>query len=109
MNKEENLQNLINSLYDTIQSRKGKNADNSYTAQLFDKGLQQIVQKIGEESTEVILAAICEKPERVISESADLLYHLMVLWAEQNITPHSVFIELESRTKTSGIEEKKSR
>ncbi len=109
MNKEENLQHLMNSLYDTIQSRKGKNADNSYTAQLFAKGIQKIAQKIGEESTEVVIAATCETPERVISESADLLYHLMVLWAEQNITPHSVFKELESRTKTSGIEEKKSR
>tara|TARA_B100001250_G_scaffold370376_1_gene354497 strand:+ start:167 stop:496 length:330 start_codon:yes stop_codon:yes gene_type:complete len=109
MNKEENLQHIMNSLYDTIKSRKGKNTDNSYTAQLFDKGLQHIVQKIGEESTEVVLAAVCETPEKVISESADLLYHLMVLWAEQNINPYSVFEELERRTKFSGVEEKKLR
>jgi phosphoribosyl-ATP pyrophosphohydrolase len=109
MNKEENLQIVLNSLYDTIHSRKGQNADTSYTAQLFEKGLQRIVQKFGEESTELVIAAICETPERVISESADLLYHLMVLWAEQGITPDSVFKELEHRSKTSGIKEKNLR
>jgi|TARA_B110000438_G_scaffold264928_1_gene277914 phosphoribosyl-ATP pyrophosphohydrolase len=109
MTKEENLQYFLNTLYKTIQSRKGGNIDESYTALLFEKGVQQITKKIGEESTEVIIAALSETPERVISESADLLFHLLVLWANHNITPNSVFKELENRTEASGLEEKSLR
>jgi phosphoribosyl-ATP pyrophosphohydrolase len=109
MKKEENLQYFINTLYDTIQSRKGSKIDESYTAMLFEKGIQQIVKKIGEESTELIIAALSETPERVVSESADLLFHLMVLWAKHDITPDSVFKELQNRANVSGIEEKRTR
>ena len=65
--------------------------------------------KIGEEATEVIVAALRETPDHVISESADLLYHLLVLWAEQGINPEDVFEELQSRAGRSGVEEKESR
>ena len=81
----------------------------SYTAQLFEKGVQGIAQKFGEESTEVIIAALKETKVQVVSESADLLFHLMVLWVERDITPDDVFKELEGRAGTSGLEEKNLR
>ena len=65
--------------------------------------------KIGEEATEVIGAALRETPDHLISESADLLYHLLVLWAEQGIHPEDVVEELQSRAGRAGVEEKKSR
>ena len=68
-----------------------------------------MARKINEESTEVVIAALRETPAHVVTESADLLYHLMVLWAEQDITPEDVFDELASRAGTSGVEEKAAR
>ena len=100
---------FIDTLFDTIKSRQGDNPETSYTAQLFEGGVEKITRKIGEESTEVIVAALRETPAHVVSESADLLYHLMVLWAEQDITPDDVFEELASRAGASGIEENNSR
>ncbi|MBT7943666.1 MAG: phosphoribosyl-ATP diphosphatase [Alphaproteobacteria bacterium] len=100
---------FIDTLYETIKSRRGDDPNESYTAQLFDGGVETIARKIGEESTEVIVAALRETPAHVVSESADLLYHLMVLWAEQDITPDDVFEELAGRAGTSGVEEKESR
>ena len=100
---------FLNELFRVIKSRKGADPDTSYTAQLFDGGVEYISRKIGEESTEVIVAALRDTPARVVSESADLLYHLMVLWAEQDITPEDVFDELASRAGTSGVEEKAAR
>ena len=76
---------------------------------VFEEGLGRITAKVGEEATEVIIAALRETPEHVTSESADLLYHLLVLWAEQGITPEDVFEELRNRAGASGIEEKQSR
>ena len=87
----------------------GDDQETSYTAKLFNGGVEEISRKIGEEATEVIVAALRETPAHVVSESADLIYHLMVLWAEQDITPDDVFEELEGRTGISGIEEKNSR
>ena len=100
---------FIDTLYETIKSRRGDDPNESYTAQLFDGGVETIARKIGEESTEVIVAALRETPAHVVSESADLLYHLMVLWAEQDITPDDVFEELAGRAGTSGVGEKEAR
>ncbi|NQV82748.1 MAG: phosphoribosyl-ATP diphosphatase [Rhodospirillales bacterium] len=100
---------FIDELFGTIKSRQGGDPEKSYTAKLFAAGVENMARKIGEESTEVIVAALRETPAHVVSESADLMYHLMVLWAEQNITPDDVFEELASRAGKSGIEEKDSR
>ena len=100
---------FLDELYKVIESRKGGDPETSYTAKLFEGGLGKMAGKIGEEATEVIVAALRETPAHVVSESADLLYHLMILWAEQEIRPEEVFAELESRAGTSGIEEKESR
>lgn len=109
MNNELTSHQFINTLYNTIKSRKGENSKVSYTAQLFEKGVQGMAQKIGEESTEVIIAALQQTKAQVVSESADLLFHLMVLWAERDIIPDDVFKELEGRAGTSGLEEKNLR
>ena len=103
------INQALDDLFKVIESRKGGDPETSYTARLFEEGLGRITAKIGEEATEVIIAALRETPEHVTSESAGLLYHLMVLWAEQGITPEDVFEELKKRAGKSGIEEKQSR
>jgi len=109
MNESTNTAHFLDQLYETIVSRKGADPKESYTASLFDEGIGKMTRKIGEESTEIIIAALRETPQHVISESADLLYHLLILWAEQGIRPEDVMGELESRTGQTGIEEKESR
>ncbi len=109
MNEESLNRRFIDELFAVIKSRKGADPEVSYTAQIFEGGVQMMARKIGEEATEVIVAALRETPAHVVTERADLLYHLMVLWAEQDITPEDVFEELESRAGTSGIEEKAAR
>ncbi len=109
MNEKPKTSQIIEELFAVIESRKGGDPKVSHTARLFAKGRGKIAKKTGEEAVEVIVAALHQTPDRVVSESADLLYHLMVLWADQGIRPAEVFAELESRVGVSGIEEKKSR
>jgi phosphoribosyl-ATP pyrophosphohydrolase len=100
---------VIDALHAVISSRKGADPSSSYTAKLFSKGPEKISQKVGEEAVEVVIAALSEGREKVVSESADLLYHLMVLWAEKGVEPGQVWDELARRFGTSGLEEKASR
>lgn len=100
---------IVDQLYQTIAGRKGSDPTKSYTAKLFSKGRGKIAQKVGEESVETLVAALSETPERVVSESADLLYHLLVLWADCGVKPAEVWAELERRQGTSGIDEKNAR
>ncbi len=100
---------ILEQLYKVIESRRSADPEVSHTAKLFKQGKGKIAKKTGEEAVEVIVAALHQTPEKVVRESADLLYHLLVLWAEQGIKPKRVFAELESRLGVSGIEEKKSR
>mgnify|MGYP004004441533 FL=1 len=81
-----------------IKDRKEKRPENSYTTTLFEKGLNEIVNKVGEESTEVIVAALNETKQRLIEESGDLLYHLIVLLAEKDIELDKVIEELRGRS-----------
>jgi phosphoribosyl-AMP cyclohydrolase / phosphoribosyl-ATP pyrophosphohydrolase len=81
------------SLYDlqfVIQSRKESGAESSYTKQLFDKGINKIAQKVGEEATEVVIAALNESGENFLEESADLLFHFLVLLAKKGVSIHEV-------------------
>jgi phosphoribosyl-ATP pyrophosphohydrolase len=96
-------------LYETIRSRKGGDPAVSHTAKLFAKGRAKIAQKMGEEAVELAIAAVAETREDVISESADLVFHLLVLWAECGVTIEDVRAELRRREGLSGIEEKKAR
>ncbi|GEO80808.1 phosphoribosyl-ATP diphosphatase [Pararhodospirillum oryzae] len=100
---------IIEALYAVIASRRGVDPDQSYTARLFAKGRVKICNKMGEEAFEVAAAALAEGPDHVVSESADLLYHLMVLWADTGVEPASVWAELARRFGTSGIDEKAAR
>jgi phosphoribosyl-ATP pyrophosphohydrolase len=100
---------ILDTLYQTILSRKGADADTSYTASLFAKGTAKIAQKVGEEAVETCIEALQGNKDNIKAESADLLYHLMVLWADQDIAPEEVYAVLEAREGTSGIAEKNSR
>jgi len=100
---------ILERLYATIESRKGADPDTSWTAKLFAQGRPKIVQKVGEEAFEVSIAALAEGPEALTAESADLLYHLLVLWADAGIEPQDVWAKLAEREGTSGIAEKNSR
>jgi len=94
--KENNLF-FLNELAELIKDRKKNRPKNSYTTSLFDKGLDEIVKKVGEESIEVIIAAKSETKQRLIEESGDLLYHLMALWAEKEVKTSDVIKELVKR------------
>ena len=85
-------------LYQTVIDRKENPEEGSYTAYLFDKGLTKILKKIGEESTEVTIAALAEDNEALIGELNDLFYHVMVLMAEKGITPEQVEAEMIRRS-----------
>ncbi len=84
-------------LYQVIMDRKATLPPNSYTAQLFQAGLARITQKVGEEASETIVAALTEDDGRLIEEIADLTYHLLVLMAARGIQPHAIQAELERR------------
>ncbi|MBC7953574.1 MAG: phosphoribosyl-ATP diphosphatase [Rhodospirillaceae bacterium] len=103
------MTHAIDSLFQVIAARQGADPETSYTAKLFAKGRKKIAQKVGEEAVETALAAMVEGPEGVTSESADLLYHLLVLWAECGVKPDDVWAELNKRAGISGIDEKNSR
>ncbi|MFO1129129.1 MAG: phosphoribosyl-ATP diphosphatase [Rhodospirillales bacterium] len=100
---------VLERLYQTIVSRRGSDPQASYTAKLFAKGRQKIARKVGEEAIEVVVAAMTETPERLADESADVLYHLLVLWAEAGVQPHDVWEKLAAREGVSGIAEKQAR
>ena len=86
-------------LFDVIEDRKKNPTESSYTSSLFQKGLPKISQKVGEEGTEVVVAALAQDDQRLISEIADLTYHTLVLMAARNISLSDVLAELERRHK----------
>ncbi|MDV7341691.1 phosphoribosyl-ATP diphosphatase [Terasakiella sp. A23] len=100
---------VLDQLFETISSRKGADPSESYTAKLFSKGRGKIAQKVGEEGVECVIAALSEGNDALTSESADLFYHLLVLWAEAGVDPQDVWNELARREGISGITEKNSR
>lgn len=86
-------------LFDVIEDRKKNPSEKSYTASLFNEGLPKIAQKVGEEGTEVVVAALAQEDQRLIEEVADLTYHTLVLLAARGLTPAHVITELEKRHK----------
>ena len=84
-------------LFEVIEDRKNNPAENSYTSSLFNEGLPRIAQKVGEEGTEVVVAALAQEDQRLIEELADLAYHVLVLISARGITPTQVLTELEKR------------
>ena len=100
---------ILDRLYKVIESRRTADPETSHTAKLFQKGTRKIAQKVGEEAVEVVIEAVREKRDRLIGESADLMYHLLVMWADAKIRPGEVWEELAKREGISGIAEKRAR
>ena len=100
---------VLDRLFATIESRRGADPAESYTAKLLGEGTVAIAEKVGEEAGETVTAAREETADAVARESADLLYHLLVLWAATGVAPGDVWAELERREGTSGLAEKASR
>ena len=96
-------------LAETLESRKNAAPDSSYVASLYDKGLDEILKKIGEEATEVVIAAKSGEKTAIIHETADLWFHTLVMLAQQGLSPDDILSELGRRFGMSGLEEKASR
>lgn len=96
-------------LFTLIESRKKGDPDKSYVAKLFNRGINKVCQKAGEEAVEVIIAALAESKKDFVNECADLMFHLTVLCAMKGIKPSEIMQELEDRMGTSGIDEKAAR
>lgn len=88
---------ILHELESIIADRKANPRQGSYTCHLFDCGLEEIVKKVGEEAVEVIVAATNQSDERLTEESADLVYHLLVLLAQRGVSWSAVETELASR------------
>ena len=100
----------LDRLFATIAARKaGGDADRSYTAKLLSEGVEKCAKKFGEEAVEAVLASVSGDKQHLAAESADVLYHLMVLWAAAGITPDDVYAALKAREGQSGLAEKASR
>jgi phosphoribosyl-ATP pyrophosphohydrolase len=102
-------EHVLDRLYVVIDSRKGADPESSYTARLFSRGRAQIAKKLGEEAVEALIEGIRGDKPKLVGESADLLYHLLTLWAATNVKPKAVWTELARREGLSGIAEKASR
>jgi len=91
------LKSIVEQLYEVIEERKGNPVEGSYTTYLFEKGIDKILKKVGEEATEVIIASKNNNKSEEISEICDLIYHLMVLMANQGIDIEDIAQELDKR------------
>ena len=100
---------ILDKLYTVIKARKNAEPNSSYTASLFAKGNKKIAQKLGEEATETVIAAMLGDKKEIISESADLLFHFLVLLVQNGISLAEISQELERREGISGIDEKQNR
>ncbi|MEJ2575729.1 MAG: phosphoribosyl-ATP diphosphatase [Gammaproteobacteria bacterium] len=103
------MNDVLDQLAEVLEQRKQADADGSYVAKLYAKGLDAILKKIGEEATETVMAAKDGDPARLVHETADLWFHTLVLLAQQGLGPRDVLAELERRFGLSGLEEKRRR
>lgn len=93
---------VLEALYNTVLSRKENKQEGSYTCYLFEKGLDKILKKVGEECSETIIAAKNNDNEETVYEISDLIYHLMVMMVEQGISLDEVLTELDKRSEKTG-------
>ncbi|WP_029010858.1 phosphoribosyl-ATP diphosphatase [Azospirillum halopraeferens] len=100
---------ILDRLYRTVAARKGADPATSYTAKLYSRGTAKIAQKVGEEAVETVIEAMRGDPAKIAAESADLLYHLLVLWADAGLEPATVWAQLAAREGIGGIDEKNAR
>ena len=99
MQKKENSLGLVLSYLEELIRSKQNSSSSSYTTKLINGNINKVIQKVGEESAEVIIEATLKNKERTIYESADLLYHLLVMWSKLNINLEEIAEELNKRKK----------
>ncbi|MBY5971261.1 Phosphoribosyl-ATP pyrophosphatase [Pseudooceanicola marinus] len=103
------MTDTLSRLSATIESRRGADPDSSWTAKLLAKGPEKCAEKFGEEAVEAIIEAVKNDPEKLASECADVLYHMLVMLAARDVPLQAVLDVLEAREGTSGVAEKASR
>jgi phosphoribosyl-ATP pyrophosphohydrolase len=100
---------VLDRLFNVVTSRKDTNPSISHSARLLARGRRKIAQKFGEEAVECLIEAVAGNTDELVGESADVLYHLIVMWVDAGIRPANVWAELHRREGTSGIAEKAAR
>ncbi|MBE7618167.1 phosphoribosyl-ATP diphosphatase [Gluconacetobacter entanii] len=100
---------VLDRLFAVVSSRRGTDTSISHSARLLARGRRKIAQKFGEEAVECLIEAVAGNRDELISESADVLYHLIVMWVDAGVEPGEVWSELLRREGTSGIAEKAAR
>ncbi len=100
---------ILDKLWIVLQERRNADPEKSYVASLYAGGTKKIARKVIEEAGEVVAEALDRQPDKLKTESADLIFHLMVLWENMGIAPKDVWQILENRFGTGGLDEKASR
>ncbi len=103
------MNDILQQLAKVLEQRKTADPESSYVAKLYDKGLDAILKKVGEEATETVMAAKDGNKEQIIHETADLWFHTLVMLSQQGLGPDDVLNELARRFGLSGLEEKANR
>lgn len=109
MSDQQNSQHTLERLFEVVLSRKEASPSLSHSARLMARGRNKIAQKFGEEAVECVIEAVHGNRQALIGESADVLYHLVVMWVDAGLTPQDIWQELQKREGRSGLEEKASR
>ena len=102
-------ENILDRLADLLEQRKVADPSSSYVAKLYAKGMDSILKKVGEEATEVVIAAKDGNKQEIIYETADLWFHTLVMLAKADLKPQDILDELARREGLSGIDEKSAR
>jgi phosphoribosyl-ATP pyrophosphohydrolase len=105
----ESCANVLDRLFTVIESRRDADPTVSHSARLLSRGPAKVAQKFGEEAVECLIEAVAGNRDALIAESADVLYHLVVLWVSSGVSPDEVWAELRRREGISGIAEKAAR
>ncbi len=100
---------VLDRLFAVVLERRAASPEVSHSARLLSRGVAKVAQKFGEEAVECLIEAVAGNAEALVSESADVLYHMLVLWVAAGVRPVEVWAELERREGVSGIAEKASR
>ena len=102
-------QDTLENLFAVVLERRKADPDESYVAKRFKQGTAKIAQKMGEEAVETVIAAMQKDKKEVVNESADMIFHWLLLLADAGVTPRDVMAELERRTGIAGLDEKAAR
>jgi phosphoribosyl-ATP pyrophosphohydrolase len=100
---------ILDRLWSVVMSRRSADPSTSHSARLLGRGTAKVAQKFGEEAVECLIEAVAKNPTALVAESADLLYHLIVMWVAAGVEPAEVWAELHRREGVSGIAEKAGR